>query len=204
MTDENRKTPYWYRYSDGGPTWRDPRRTPPGEDLAAMRIGEGREAFTVPSMWPYLTKIADDGFADPRTDSRQLPAPVVAEHHALVVFGIHQQSQALPVHRKSAGLGEAVKRLHTSDRFSEDAVGRRFYAAVTADELGELTHHLRGLVRQLRSLPGVVPLDYDRLQDDFRRWQQADTRAQVRRRWGRGYHANLKGDPKTSVEAEPT
>lgn len=185
----DRRSPYWLRYSDGSPAWRDKGRVPPGEALAALRSGEGREPFTVPAMWPYLTEVGPDWFDRPASDRDDHAPEVVAEHHTLVIFGIHQQAQPSPVHRTSAGVGYALKRLHTSGRFSQDAVDRRFYATVTADDLSEMTHHLRGMVRQLRSLPVVTPLDYKRLYDDLVRWQDPFKRDRVRRRWGRGYHA---------------
>ena len=183
------KTPasYWFRYSDGSSSWRTPGRRPPGEELAALRAGEGRDPFTVPKMWPYLSQIGDDRLSDPWRDHFDAPPVVIAEHNALVIFAIHQQAQPHPVHRKGARVGEALKRLHS--KFSEEAVDRRFYAMITADSMTEMTHHLRGLVRQLCSLPGVVPLDYQRLYEDLVSWQDPRRRERVRRRWGRDYHA---------------
>ncbi len=201
----DRRAPYWFRYSDGGPTWRSPSRRPPGEELAALRSGEGREPFTVPAMWPYLTQVAEpDRYASPRSDRFSPPPSVVAEHHALVIFGIHQQSQSLPVHRTGAGVGEAVKRLHRTGRFNEAAVDRRFHATVTADSLGEMAHHLRGLLRQLRSVSGITGLDYQMLFIDVLRWQDPRQRDRVRRRWGWGYHAFERSDEgQTDLDTAP-
>jgi len=187
--------PYWRRYSDDRP--------PPGDQLAALRAGEGRDPFTVPSMWPFLSEMGEDAFSSPRRDGFEAPPAVVAEHHALVLFAVHQQSQGHLVHRKGESLGNAVKRLHTSDRFSKEAVDRRFYAMVTADDLKEMTHHLRGLIRQIRSLPTPVRLDYDQLVEDLRAWQSPFERDRVRRRWGRDYHLRVDkaasgGDPDPS------
>lgn len=197
------KTPaaYWFRFSDGNSSsWRTPGRRPPGEELAALRAGEGREPFTVPKMWPYLRQMGDDHMSEPWRDRFDAPPTVTAEHHSLVIFAIHQQAQPHPVHRKGAGVGEALKLLH--NKFSEEAVDRRFYAMVTTDSITEMTHHLRGLVRQLRSLPGVVPLDYQQIYEDLVRWQDPLRRERVRRRWGRGYHAMKSNTPDEDPTAE--
>jgi CRISPR system Cascade subunit CasB len=63
-------------------------------------------------------------------------------------------------------------------------VDRRFAAAATATSLSEVAVHLRGLVTQLRGLSG---LDYTALYDDLRGWQNAESRARGRRRWGSHY-----------------
>lgn len=188
-TEEPRAVRYWNRYTDGEGAWHAPDRTPPGEELAALRAGAGRDPGTVPSMWPFATADVDDVYSDPNRDRWDPPFRAVAEHHALVLYAIHQQSQPRPVHRKGIGVGKAIRRLHEDDSFSEDAVDRRFYAAVTADEISELTHHLRGLIRQLRSLKAPASLDYGLLEDDLVKWHNPNQRDRVRRRWGRDYHA---------------
>ncbi|MFN8104978.1 MAG: type I-E CRISPR-associated protein Cse2/CasB [Acidimicrobiia bacterium] len=180
---------YWDRYADGEGGWRDPSRTPPGDELAALRRGAGRPPWTVPSMWPFLTEDVDDRFRGPDGDRKELPPGVIAEHHALVLFAIHQQSQRRPVHMRGVGLGTAVRALHGSNRFTKQAVDRRFYSAVTADELGELVHHLRHIIRLLHGLPNVVALDYGRLMSDIRDWRWPGGRDRVRRRWGLQYHS---------------
>lgn len=163
-----RRPPFWARFVAGN--------VPTGEHLAALRRGVGREPGSVPQLWPYYTTLTEDG---------HLTALLVAEHHALTLFGVHQQSQEQLMHRRSVGVGAAVLALRRSGNASEDAVDRRFAAAATSQSVGELAVHLRGLVTQLRGIH--QPLDYDRLLSDLRDWRSTDGAASVRRRWGGQY-----------------
>lgn len=162
------RPPFWARFAAG--------KAPSGEHLAALRRGIGREPGSVPQLWPYYTTLTDDG--------RLTPA-LVAEHHALTLFGVHQQSQPQLVHRDRIGVGSAVLALRTSGAASQDAVDRRFGAAATAVTVDELAVHLRGLITQLRGIR--QPLDYTLLMKDLRAWSTPDGAASVRRRWGGQY-----------------
>jgi CRISPR system Cascade subunit CasB len=189
---------YWARYTSGNGRWR---RTagrspegPPGVELAALRRGLGREPGSVPAMWPFYVLTNDEGERTPEFD---------AEHAALTLFAVHQQSQALPMHRAGIGLGTAVLELRkrrgggppdtsaktaagsAPDWSKVDAVDRRFGAAATATDLDELVMHLRGLVTQLRGIG--QPLDYDTLHAELRDWTSPRGAGRVRRRWGMQY-----------------
>lgn len=189
-----RPTHYWLRYTDGDGAWN--RRGPaPGEELAALRRGIGRDPGTVASMWPYYTQLDDAGRRTERLE---------AEHLALTLFAVHQQSQARPVHRTGVGLGTALLALRRSGKFSEEALDRRVGAAATATSTGEVAHHLRGLVTQLRGVSDVAGLDYTRLFRDLRNWHIAERRAEVRRRWGGQYFAWTRETADTAVSPSPT
>jgi CRISPR system Cascade subunit CasB len=164
---------YWQRFTT--------EHRPPGEELAALRRGIDREAGTVPALWPFYTTLTEDGR---RTQALR------AEHLALTLFAVHQQSKNVLMHRVGVGLGTAILRLKRSGAFSEDAVDRRFAAAATSTSVGELAVHLRGLVTQLRSVG--QPLDYTRLARDLRDFQIPERAANVRRHWGGQYFAPPK------------
>lgn len=151
-------------------------KLPDGADLAALRRGVGREAGSVPAMWPYYRKLNQKGL---------LTAELRAEHVALTLYAIHQQSVREPVHRPDVGVGTALKQLRGSGRFSPEAVDRRFGAAATATSLDEAAYHLRGLVRQLRQVP--QGLSYTTLFEDLVNWQNPERVGSVRRRWGADY-----------------
>ncbi|HEX2300692.1 MAG TPA: type I-E CRISPR-associated protein Cse2/CasB, partial [Pseudonocardiaceae bacterium] len=135
---------YWQRHTDGSGSWGNDGPAP-GAELAALRRGIDREPGSVPAMWPFYTTLSASG---------ALTTRLAAEHLALTLFAVHQQSLPQPVHRKGVGLGSAILELRNSGKFSPEAVDRRFAAAATATSLTELAHHLRGLIAQLR---GVVP-----------------------------------------------
>ncbi|OHV33121.1 type I-E CRISPR-associated protein Cse2/CasB [Pseudofrankia sp. EUN1h] len=141
-----------------------------------MRRGVGREAGSVPEMWGFYRMLTATGRASEKLQ---------AEHTALTLYAVHQQSISDSMHRPGVGLGRALLRLRQSGTFSVDAVDRRFNAAATATSLDEASYHLRGLVRQLRGIP--QGLDYTRLFQDLVAWQVPEQISTVRRRWGRDY-----------------
>jgi CRISPR system Cascade subunit CasB len=183
---------YWTRYTDGDGSWRKRDDAPPGAELAALRRGAGREPGSVPQMWPFYTHLTADG---------RMSSVLRAEHVALTLYALHQQSRTQPMHREQVGVGTAMLALRRSDRFSADAVDRRFAAAATATSLTEVAVHLRGLVTQLRVIG--QSLDYSRLVQDLRGWQDPERRGDVRRRWGSQYFAR-PNDTATEKGEAPT
>lgn len=186
MTSTNDRTVrYWTRHVAADGTWRD--KPPPGEDLAAFRAGLGRPAGTVPALWPHYTSPIDDRLARQGKVSHEL----AAEHAALALYGLHQQSRPDPMHRRDVRLGQALRRLHKQSEhdkgFTREAVDRRVNAAASATQVSAFLTHLRGLISQLRTVG--APLDYDLLLRDIRDWQRPDTRQMARRRLGLDYYS---------------
>jgi CRISPR system Cascade subunit CasB len=179
--DDKRRPHYWERYVDSEGRWR--RDPAPGGELAALRRGLGRQPGDVPAMWPFYTKLTTDG---------NISWSLAAEHVALTLFAVHQQSRATPAHSPGVGLGAAMAALRDHPKTSEEAVERRFGAAATATSFSEVAAHLRGLVTQLNVLHSG--LDYTKLYHDLVRWQQPDGAAKVRRAWGGQYF----GQPSTA------
>lgn len=172
---------YWSRFIDEDGNWSTPSKRPPGEDLAALRAGLGREALTVPKMWPFYT-------ARPDSDGERYGAASLAqqaEHAALALYGLHQQSQAIPMHRPDVGVGTALLNLRRKEPDNVKPVDRRVSALVTSTSLTALLNRMRGLVTQLREIQ--QPLDYDRLVSDLYAWPWPDGRRRVRKSWAQGY-----------------
>lgn len=188
MTEEDHtKQRIWHRYIAADGTWRrnDGHRAtkrPPGEDLAVLRRGIGRPAGTVLEMFSFYTCPVDD-YAARRGE---VSTEQEAEHIALALYGLHQQSQDQPMHRDGAGLGRAMLALRRHDRTSDEAVDSRFQQAFSATSITALQWRLRGLVTQLKDIK--QPLDYDRLISDIHDWNRPDRRSRVRRRWGLDYY----------------
>jgi CRISPR system Cascade subunit CasB len=173
---------YWSQHIAYDGKWRhDPRtKAPmraPGEDLAALRSGLGKPAGTVPALWPYYTSPTDG----------QVTNELEAEHAALSLFGLHQQSRRRPMHHRGVSPGKALRALRLDDRFSHEAVDRRVAAAVNATSAPAFVYRLRGLITQLRSLG--QPLDYDQLLHDITAWHFPEPRRRVRGAWGLAYHS---------------
>ncbi|MQY28892.1 type I-E CRISPR-associated protein Cse2/CasB [Nocardia aurantia] len=173
---------YWNRFLDEkSKQWN--KDLPPGEDLAALRTGLGRAALTAPKMWQFYTVTADK---DADLERLGLASTAQsAEHAALALFGVHQQSQRTLMHKPDVGLGTALRTLRHHAKVSSDAVDRRVAALVASTSVPTMTYRLRGLIIQLRDIG--QPLDYDRLLRDIDRWHWADARQRVRKGWAQGY-----------------
>ncbi|MER5981522.1 type I-E CRISPR-associated protein Cse2/CasB [Streptomyces sp. NPDC001787] len=200
MTEEDfTKQRIWHRYIAADGTWRSKNgnaamQRPPGEDLAVLRRGLGRPAGTVLEMFPYYTCPVDDFAAR----LGEVSAQQEAEHIALALYGLHQQSQDRPMHRDGVGLGRAVLELRRHDRTSDEAVDSRFQQAFSATSTSALQLRLRGLVTQLKDIK--QPLDYNRLASDVHDWHRPESRSRVRRRWGLDYY----GWTQRSASARPS
>ncbi|MEU4834131.1 type I-E CRISPR-associated protein Cse2/CasB [Streptosporangium sp. NPDC023615] len=188
---------YWSRYIAADGTWRRKEGRPPGEDLAAMRAGLGREAGSVPALWPHYRSPVDDRLAR----RGQVSQEQKAEHAALALYGLHQQSRSEPMHRSGVRLGQALRRLHQSGKFTQEAVDRRVNAAAGATQVSALLTHLRGLITQLRTIG--QPIDYDQLMADIYAWQRPDTRQRARRRWGLDYYRWSRPDEQKPADDGP-
>ncbi|WP_405643924.1 type I-E CRISPR-associated protein Cse2/CasB [Streptomyces uncialis] len=192
-TPPEQTVPYWRRHLRADGTWLPGAEGgPPGEDLAALRAGLGRAAFTVPAMWSYYVSTCD-GRVTPELE---------AEHAALALYGLHQQSRREPMHTPRVNLGQALgdlrrrengkaqnpERTVTGRETTRDtALDRRVAAAVEATSLPPLLYRLRNLVPSLRA--EAIALDYDLLMKDLSCWRYPERRQRVRRRWGLGYYA---------------
>lgn len=171
--DTSPRRHFWERFT--------PQDRTAGADLAALRRGLGRQAGDVPQMWSYYTTLNQHG---------ELRPELVAEHAALSLFALHQQSQAVPMHRVGTGLGSAALELRNSDQHSSEAIDRRMGMVATATSPTELIGHLRGLVTLLRQV--AQPLDYTQLYQDIYRWHFPESCESVRRRWGGQYYDRRK------------
>jgi CRISPR system Cascade subunit CasB len=187
MTAEDETRPRWY-WEDFDPAGRHV-----GADLAVLRKGVGRRVGDVWEMARFYRSVPADGTTT---------AGLWAEHAALALFAVHQQSQSASMHRAGTQLGAAARLLHTGGtaaggkrsqsepsggRYSEEAVNRRMHQTATATDPTELVTHLRGLVTLLRTIK--QPLDYTQLRRDIERWHYPDARAGIRARWARHYFA---------------
>jgi len=163
----------------------DPDDRNAGADTATLRKGLGREAGSVPELWRYYRVVVPDQVAA----AGQITPDLAAEHAALTLFALHQQSQRTSMHRNGEHIGAALRKLRRSEQFAgnPDALDRRVGAAATATSVTELVFHLRGLIALLRGQQ--LPLDYSQLAQDIADWRTPSGQARARRRWGANYFA---------------
>lgn len=170
MNDRDAKRPVWVDF--------DPDRDGAGAVIAALRRGAGHKPG-VNTMWEYYTTW--DGKAGAEPGPR-----FVAEHAALFLFAIHQQSKSTKMHQRGVSIGTAAARLKSEDSVGDqgiDALVRRIGGATSQDEL---IGHLRRLVSMLK-IHGIG-LDYDRVFEEIWRWASESRRDRICRDWGRDYH----------------
>lgn len=71
---------------------------------------------------------------------------------------------------------------------------QRFGSVITASDMSELSHHLRGMIQLFKA--NNVHLDYVQLAGDLLDFQYQDSRRKVQLRWGEDFYhiAKSKGD----------
>ena len=108
----------------------------------------------------------------------------------------------MPESFQSRSAPSAAERNSAGQDWTEASVLRRFNALATAEEITEISHHLRGMIQLLSAAKdGGIPLDYPQLAADLYELQCTDPRyaqtpANVRLRWGQ----DLYRDPKPAPE----
>lgn len=177
MTESKpRRSRFWEEF--------DPQAPYAGAKLADLHQGLGEEPGTVPSMWPYHRAKVRDLTVERGLDDWSL----TAEHQALTLFSIHQQSQTRSMHWPGVGLGKALRSLRFDKNSSEDAVDMQVRALVTADDTDELFEHLRAFIPRLKRLEnGAQGVDYTKLYLDLQDWNFYEKRTPVRRAWAAQY-----------------
>jgi len=171
-------------------------------ELAELRRGVGRQPGDLPALWGAL-------LADMPEQLQGSNGPSKAEwavYTALTLFALHQQGEAgVSMNQPGRTLGGAVRQLaektSAGQDWTESSVLRRFNALVTAEEITEISHHLRGMIQLLSAAKdGGIPLDYPQLAADLYELQCADPRyaqtpANVRLRWGQDLYRDPKPAP---------
>ncbi|MFI6288349.1 type I-E CRISPR-associated protein Cse2/CasB [Streptomyces sp. NPDC051018] len=167
--------------------------------LARLRRGAGREFARTPDLWG----LADTGPLHEVPESGrplgevELTRAEDALHVALTLWALHQQSRGTGMHRPGSrtaphALGSAVRRLMPPGDMDEPVL-KRFVRVGTATDLPALAQRLREVVVLLRGAD--IPLDYALLAEQLYRWQETGGRDEVRRAWGRSFHAHRAPRP---------
>jgi len=171
---------------------------PAAATLANLRRAVVREPGEDPTVWAVMF----DGWpfravGDEPTEYER------AAHAALTLYAIHQQSKRQKrMHQEGQSLGFAVGQL-SRRVVSADATRRRFDALTTAQSFGEILHHGRGLVTQLRAAD--IALDYGLLARHLVQLQRPEHADRARLRWARDYYrpaAPSEDQPVTSDNTE--
>ena len=170
-------------------------------ELAKLRRGIGHAPGELPELWgSFLLEMPEE------LQQNGPGGPSAAEwavYLALTLYAVHQQGNDRPMNCPGSTLGRAVRQLAerntaTGQDWTEASVLRRFNALATAEEITEISHHLRGMIQLLRAAKdGGIPLDYPQLAADLYELQCTDPRypqipAHVRLRWGQDLYRDQK------------
>lgn len=184
--------------------------------LANLRRGVGYAPGAVPELWGEFLADWERFFKDddstPYVEYERVRAEW-AVYTALTLFAMHQQGSESPVHTDGQcspgnpqrgapedpprGFGTAVGRL-VKNQDDIERVLHRFNPAATAVDMAEAAHHLRGLIRILRS--ESIGLDYAELAADLYQLS-TESADKVRLKWGRDFYREVYKANKTTEEA---
>jgi len=164
--------------------------------LARLRRGVGKAPGSMPALWG----VTMDGMPEELVSNSESPTyGEWATHTALTLYALHQQGKDIKgqgMHMEGAALGASLRKLIKDDA-DEVRVKRRFDAAATSEDLGEISHHMRGLVQLLKAQG--IPLDYPALAEDLYRFQTPEARDSVRLKWGRDFYRMMKTKEEESI-----
>ncbi|WUH97660.1 type I-E CRISPR-associated protein Cse2/CasB [Spirillospora sp. NBC_00431] len=153
--------------------------------LAQLRRGAGKLPQDVPELWGLTG--AERLYQDQTLGEVQATRGENAFFLAVTLYASHQQSRTTQrMHVPGVDLGAAVRRLMPPEKIDEP-IRRRFVRVGTAGSLDALAYRLREVVSLLRR--DSIPLDYALLAASLYRAHTPDGLAQVRRQWGRSFHA---------------
>ncbi|MBK8460680.1 MAG: type I-E CRISPR-associated protein Cse2/CasB [Micropruina sp.] len=116
-----------------------------------------------------------------------------AVHASIVLFALHQQSQAKPMHRSGVGFGQAVRVLAQArggEKGPDKSTIQRFQQVGLASTSAGRNTQLRSLVSLFRT--DEIPLDYGLLAADLYRLSDPLQATSVLLQWGRDLHSNPK------------
>ena len=170
-------------------------------ELAKLRRGIGHAPGDLPELWGSFLLEMPESF-----QGRSAPSAAEwAVYLALTLYAMHQQGNDRLMNCPGNTLGRAVRQLAERNSAGQDwteaSVLRRFNALATAEEITEISYHLRGMIQLLSAAKdGGIPLDYPQLAADLYELQCTDPRyaqipANVRLRWGRDLYRETKPAP---------
>ena len=162
--------------------------------LAKLRRGIGRTPGEIPELWgAFLSGLDESLYGQNGNPSRA----EWAIYLSLTMFALHQQGSAESVQQENVSLGKAAAGLIDRSKDEDEErkrIMQRFGSVITASDMSELSHHLRGMIQILKA--NNVHLDYVRLAGDLLDFQHQDSRRKVQLRWGEDFYntAQSEGD----------
>lgn len=160
--------------------------------LANLRRGIGKIPGEIPELWGVFL----NGLDETLYGQNGIPSPAEwAVYLSLTMFALHQQGSAEPVQQENMSLGNAAAGLIDGSKNEDEERNRimqRFGAVITASDMPELSHHLRGMIQLFKAKN--VHLDYIQLAGDLLDFQYESSRRKVQLRWGQDFYSYAKSE----------
>lgn len=155
--------------------------------LATLRNSAGRPVSDSAQVWPIIFEKMPESFLG---TGREMTAEEKSMLLALQLFALHQQGKSETVLLRSEqgtwkNVGFSLSTLRTNE--NQVAVDRHFRALITSSTFEELTHHLRQMIKLLKSRTTDAKVDYPKLAQDLY-WVLRGNQGSVMLNWARGYY----------------
>lgn len=156
--------------------------------LANLRNSVGKPLSQSVEVWPLMFEnLPEDFLSQGQSDSKK----EVAILTTLQLYALYRQGKKAPARedgeeRGFKNIGYSLSALRTGDNVV--AMDRRFNALITATTYDELTHHLRQMIKLLKSkVSGEIDIDFGRLASDLFGFLIGKDE-NMRLRWARDYY----------------
>lgn len=153
--------------------------------LANLRNSINRPLSETIDIWPILFENLPESFLG---NGGRLTKEEEAILTTLQLYAIHQQGNSDSVLGSGGrwdNIGNSLKSLREAD--NSLAIDRRYNAMITSSTYEELIHHLRQLIRLLKS-KSEVKVNYPKLAEDLY-WFLRGYEEKVRLKWARSYYS---------------
>lgn len=162
--------------------------------LAKLRRGAGKKPGELPELWGMFLKDMPEELLGRNGN------PSYAEwaiYTALTLFALHQQGHSEPVHQEGEEnhFGRAMRKLVPNGKDNdedEENIRRKLSIVAGADDMEELSYHLRAVVKLLGN--SEVKLDYADLAEDLYWFQFENYGDRIRLKWGQDFYRSVKTD----------
>lgn len=159
-----------------------------GTELAKLRRGVDHLPGEIPAVYSLFLRDMPENFWN---ENGTVSKAEIACYLTLTLYAVHQQGNSPKIHNmhSTSGnrLGQALRKLASAqgDANAEERALKKLQMLVTAKDVPEFSHHLRGIIVLLRD-KGIT-LDYSDLAKDIYDFQFDESRTIIGLKWGQDF-----------------
>ena len=160
--------------------------------LANFRKSIGKPFSEMTDIWSFLFENMPEEFLG--TDGNETPHEK-AIVSALQIYAICSQESNKAVYDTEEKLGNIGQSFSVLRGLTEgQSIDQRFNTMITSSSFEELTHHMRSMVKILKS-KATVKIDYAKLAEDLF-WYQCGFDKQIKLNWARSFYRRVDVEKK--------